>query len=261
MSEPSQDNQPDAKPISWSGRIGWWIVIPTAVVATLALVGVNLAVGHATTGSRRGATSAPSPTAPTTKPTSGCASRTTPQISMSSPDATLGMLIGRQAGTALAGDAPLVVSAAQVRQLGDQTPSGASVDACADRTTFTATTVTLVVEAVPPNNPDMTFRIAGLVNPTVVVPKGAQVDLEFINADSDEAHAFVITPEQPPFAFHPAAEPAFPGSAAGPVGDPTAAGQGARNVEFTASISGSYQYLCPMPGHAEMGMHGAFIVQ
>jgi rusticyanin len=180
---------------------------------------------------------------------------------MSSPDATLGMMIGRQAGTALAGDAPLVVSASQVRQLGDQIPTGALVVACTNRIVFSTIAVTLVVEAVPSNNPDMTFRIAGLVNPTVVVPKGAQVNLEFINADSDEAHAFVITADQAPFAFHPAAAPAFPGSVAGPIGDPTPAGQGARDIEFAASTSGSYQYLCPMPGHAEMGMHGAFIVQ
>ena len=180
---------------------------------------------------------------------------------MSSPDASLGMMIGREAGTALAGDAPLTVSAAQVRQLGNQVPAGATVDGCADRITFPTTAVTVVIEAVPANNPDMTFRIAGLVNPTVVVPRGAQVNLEFINADSDEAHAFVITADQPPFAFHPAAPPAFPGSVAGPIGDPPATGQGARAIEFTATTSGSYQYLCPMPGHAQMGMHGSFVVQ
>ena len=100
------------------------------------------------------------------------------------------------------------------------------------------------------NNPDMTVRIAGLISPTVVIPRDAHVSIEFINADSDEAHALVVTAAKPPFAFHPAATPAFGGSVAGPIGDPTPAGQGARNLAFTAPKPGSYQYLCPMPGHA-----------
>jgi uncharacterized cupredoxin-like copper-binding protein len=32
-------------------------------------------------------------------------------------------------------------------------------------------------------------------------------------------------------------------------------------VAFTARAEGTYRYLCPMPGHAEMGMYGNFVVQ
>ena len=191
----------------------------------------------------------------------GCVTPKRPSMNMSSPDAALGQMIGREAGTALAGDAPLTVDAAEVQTLGNQVPPGAKVDACADRITFSKPAVTLVIEAVPKTNPDMTFRIAGLVNPTVVVPRNAQVSMEYINADSDEAHALVITRTQPPFAFRPAVQPAFPGSAAGPIGDPTTAGHGARDLTFKATASGTYQYLCPMPGHAQMGMHGTFVVR
>jgi uncharacterized cupredoxin-like copper-binding protein len=35
---------------------------------------------------------------------------------------------------------------------------------------------------------------------------------------------------------------------------------GVRAITFTASSSGSYQYLCPVPGHAAKGMLGAFEV-
>jgi rusticyanin len=182
-------------------------------------------------------------------------------MSMDAPEASLSEMIGRETGTALAGRAPLTVNDTQLLALGDQTPPGAAVDACADRVTFATTDVDLVVEAVPPDNPDMTFRIAGLVNPTVVVPRGARVDIEFVNGDDDEAHAFVVTAAQPPFGFHPAAPAAFPGSATGPIGDHTATGHGAREFVFTATTSGTYQYLCPMPGHAAMGMHGAFVVR
>jgi rusticyanin len=182
-------------------------------------------------------------------------------MDMNSPSAQFAQFIGRQAGQHLAGDAPLNVSAAQVRRLGNQVPRGAEVDVCANRLTFTTTTVSFVVEAVPANNPDMTFRIAGLVNPTVVVPRNAQVTVEFINADNDEAHAWVVTQAQPPFAFRPAAQPAFDGAWTRVIGDPTAAGQGGDVTRFSADTPGTYAYLCPMPGHAQMGMYGTFIVQ
>jgi rusticyanin len=180
---------------------------------------------------------------------------------MSSPGASLAQLIGQQAGKALAGNAPLTVSDTQVRVLGDQVPRGARVDPCADRITFSTASVSFAVEAVPPGNPDMTFRIAGLVDPAVVVPVGATVTVEFINADSDEAHGWVLTTDQPPFAFSARTVPALAGATAGVIGDPTPAGHGARIITFTASAAGTYQYICPMPGHAEMGMHGAFIVR
>ena len=106
-----------------------------------------------------------------------------------------------------------------------------------------------------------TFRIAGLVNPTVVVPLGAKVTVEFINADKDQAHGWVITSTQPPFAFRQATPPALNGASAAVIGDPTAAGQGARMIAFVAGTKGTYHYLCPMPGHAQMGMAGILIVE
>jgi rusticyanin len=188
----------------------------------------------------------------TTKPAMG---------SMNSPNAALVQFIGQEAGKRLAGNAPLNVDAAQVRTLGNEVPKGASIDVCADRITFKTATVSFVVEAVPPNNPDMTFRIAGLVNPTVVVPLGAKVTVEFINADKDQAHGWVITGTQPPFAFRQATPPALNGASAAVIGDPTAAGQGARMIAFVAGTKGTYHYLCPMPGHAQMGMAGILIVE
>jgi len=106
----------------------------------------------------------------------------------------------------------------------------------------------------------MTFRIAGLINPTIEVSRGASVTVEFINADTDQAHGWVVTAQQQPIAFHPDTGPALPGAQADVIGDPVAGRQGARTITFTATNTGQYEYLCPMPGHAEMGMHGAFDV-
>jgi plastocyanin len=50
--------------------------------------------------------------------------------------------------------------------------------------------------------------------------------------------------------------PAFAGSTVWFLGDATAAGMHASTMTFIASTSGTYQYLCPVPGHAENGMHG-----
>ncbi len=173
---------------------------------------------------------------------------------------SLAQLIGRETGTRLAGRAPLTVAAARVGALGNQVPEGASIDTCHDRITFTTPAVSLVVEAVPHSDPDMTFRIAGLVDPTVIVPFDARVTVEFINADTDQAHGWLITAAQPPFAFRPRTPPALAGASAAVIGDPTPAGQGALTLSFTASTAGTYHYICPMPGHAEMGMYGSFIV-
>jgi rusticyanin len=180
---------------------------------------------------------------------------------MSSSDSGLADYIGQQAGQRLAGNAPMAVTAAQAQTLGNTIPDAAVLDRCANRITFTGRTVSFVVEASPPNGPDMTFRIAGLVDPTLVVPAGAQVNVEFINADSDQAHGWILTTAAPPFGFGQTPTPALHGADAAVIGDPTNAGQGARTISFTATAAGTYHYVCPMPGHAAMGMNGQFIVQ
>jgi rusticyanin len=267
MTDTSPATQPDApSPAPSSPPVHRRVppgVITAVAASTLLVAGVAFAVGrNSASPAPESSTSVSQPGAPA-RPTGqqGCVKATAPPMNMTSPDASLGQMIGREAGTALAGDSPLTVTAAQVSTLGNQVPAGARIDTCLNRITFTTASVSVIVEAVPPDNPDMTFRIAGLVNPTVVVPRNAQVRIEYINADSDEAHAFVITDAGQPLTFRPAAPPAFPGAAAGPIGDPTAAGHGARDIAFTASAAGTYRYLCPMPGHAEMGMYGSFVVQ
>ena len=154
------------------------------------------------------------------------------------------------------------VTAEEATALGNQVPAGAVIDRSANRISFSQREVTLAVLASPAGGPDETFRIAGLVNPTVVVPRGAKVSIQVINADPDTAHGLVVTPSGAASTWMPmmSASPAFPGSALWFLGNPTAAGMHVGTLRFTASDGGAYQYLCAVPGHAQKGMVGRFII-
>jgi hypothetical protein len=107
--------------------------------------------------------------------------------------------------------------------------------------------------ASPAGGPDETFRIGGMVNPTVVVPAGAKVSIEVVNADPGTAHGLVITASDGRSSPMPmmTSRPAFTGAALWFLGDPTAAGMHAGTLTFTATTPGTYHYLCPVPGHAQ----------
>ncbi len=154
------------------------------------------------------------------------------------------------------------ISAAQATTLGSQVPAGARADRAANTITFTTTTVRLIVLASPSGGPDETFRIAGMTNPAIVVPAGARVSIDVINADPDTAHGLVLTASTDTSSPMPMMtdRPAFTGSALWFLGNPTPAGMHAGTLTFTAAAPGTYQYLCPVPGHAQEGMAGAFTV-
>jgi rusticyanin len=153
------------------------------------------------------------------------------------------------------------VSAAQAAALGTQVPAGAVVSRAGNTITFTASTVQLTILASPSGGKDETFRAAGLTNPRIVVPAGAHVSIQVINADPDTAHGLVITASNAA-AWMPmmTAQPAFTGSALWFLGNPSPAGMHAGTLTFTASTPGTYHYLCPVPGHAQKGMTGVFAV-
>ena len=153
------------------------------------------------------------------------------------------------------------VSSAVATRLGDQTPTGATLNRAADRIIFTGKNVQLVALA-SPTMPGENFRIAGMTNPTVVVLEGATVTIELINADGDMAHGLVVTADGASASAMPmmADPPAFSGAALWFLGESTSAGMHEGTLTFTASHAGTYQYLCPVPGHTEEGMVGTFQV-
>ena len=179
-----------------------------------------------------------------------------------------GYLMGpaSDAGTAIGAlfaDAPGTrVTPARAARLGSQLPAGATVSRAHRRITFPAAVARLVVLASPAGGPAETFRIGGLVDPAISVKAGARVSIEVINADPSTAQGLVITSSQasPPPMPMMTSSPAFPGSAVWFLGNPTSAGLHAATLSFTASTPGTYRYLCPVPGHAQDGMTGTFIV-
>lgn len=146
--------------------------------------------------------------------------------------------------------------------------AGASVDRESDTVTFTGTRVTLDVIAVQPDDPDTTFEIAGLVNPTVRVRRGALVDVELVNMDygKDMPHGLVITRVPPPYGAMP-----MPMMAGGLGGIPPLPARSSQDLQaaryaagrmiFRATTPGTYYYLCQVPGHARDGMAGKLIVE
>lgn len=154
------------------------------------------------------------------------------------------------------------VSPAHAQRLGDQVPAGASVDRAARTVTFTTADVKLAVLA-SPSMPAESYRIAGMTNPAISVPAGAHVTIELVNADADMAHGLAVMPAGAARSAMPmmTAAPSFSGAALWFLGRPTAAGMHAATMAFTATATGSYQYLCPVPGHAQQGMAGTFAVR
>ena len=170
---------------------------------------------------------------------------------------------GQVMGRLFAGAPGPRVSTAQAAALGSQAPAGAQVSKAANTITFTTSTVKLAVVASPSGGPDETFRVAGLVNPRIIVPAGAHVTIQLVNADSDTSHGLVITAGNPSASWMPmmTARSAFTGSALWFLGNPTSAGMHAGTLAFTTATPGTYHYLCPVPGHAQKGMAGLFTVR
>ncbi len=154
------------------------------------------------------------------------------------------------------------VSPSQAAQLGGQIPAGARVDRAKNTITFTGATVRLVALASPAGGRDETFRITGMTNPAITVPAGSVFSIELVNADSDTAHGLVITASSGKPSWMPmmTAHPAFPGASLWFLGNPTTAGMHTGTLNFTPTAPGTYHYLCPVPGHAQEGMTGRFLV-
>ena len=141
---------------------------------------------------------------------------------------------------------------------------GASIDSKANTVTYGGHSVTLVALASPAGQPNMTWEIDGLVNPTVVVQPAAQLDVVLVNTDWGYMHGFELTTSPPPYPYMAMAGvadsfflmPLSPRTTK----DTATASYHTRSASFTPT-SGTYHYLCPVPGHAAAGMSGTLEVR
>ena len=153
----------------------------------------------------------------------------------------------------------ITTSAAQA--LAQAVPAGAKISRSHGTVTFSSSEVHLTIVAAMKAGTD-SFELAGMTNPSIVVPRNSKVEVTFVNADQDMAHGLAVVPQGAGNTEMPmmAAGPVFGGASVWFLGDATASGTPERTLVFSADRAGTYQYICPVPGHALAGMQGELIV-
>ncbi|MDA8393134.1 MAG: sulfocyanin-like copper-binding protein [Actinomycetota bacterium] len=126
--------------------------------------------------------------------------------------------------------------------------------------------VTLVALGAPGNRPGMYWQIDGVdgpKGPTVSVPAGATVTVDFADGDPGHPHGFELTTAAPPYGRMAMGEGsiASPGAFVMPVPPPKGNLWYAATVTFRAPAPGTYHIICPVPGHAQQGMWATLVVR
>lgn len=143
------------------------------------------------------------------------------------------------------------------------------VNAKANTVTYSGPDVTINMVAVQPGHDDQTFEVAGLTNPTLIVPLGATVHLTVVNMDYGDnmEHGLILTPAPPPYPYISMmytgpglvqVEPLLPWRSEKDVAQ---AHYAALSTTFVARDPGRFWYVCPTPKHAEQGMYGKFEIR
>ncbi|MCL5032795.1 MAG: hypothetical protein M1542_06110 [Thermotogae bacterium] len=156
------------------------------------------------------------------------------------------------------------ISASEVSALNTPAGTNVKIDKNSNTIYFYGLDVIIPIIASPENGPMYAFEIYGLVNPKIVVQKGANVTIEFVNGDNDMYHGVVVTPGAPPYYYMGEMmfdRSAFAGSFVQPLPPESNHKFYFAKATFKANISGSFYYICQVPGHAENGMYGQFVVR
>ncbi|MHB8293370.1 MAG: sulfocyanin-like copper-binding protein [Acidimicrobiales bacterium] len=132
--------------------------------------------------------------------------------------------------------------------------------------TYHSNKVTLVALGAPGNRPGMYWQIDGVDGPrgpTVSVPAGATVTVDFADGDPGHPHGFELTTAAPPYNRMAMAQGsvAAPGAFIMPVPPPQGNLWYAATITFQAPSPGTYHIICPVPGHAKQGMWATFVVR
>ncbi len=154
-------------------------------------------------------------------------------------------------GMTLIGAKPRTLSLPQAAAA-DKAATRGDISADKKTLTFRQKTVRLVVHSGPPSDM-LSYRIAELRNPTLVVPAGATLKTLFINTDDDMTHNLRFG------AQHAVSTPSV--GTSGLAHKTDAAFHAADVTLRVPSKPGTYYYFCTIPGHAQGGMWGTLHVR
>jgi len=104
------------------------------------------------------------------------------------------------------------------------------------------------------------FVIYGLINPTLVIPKGSSIQFRIINPDDGMNHDLSISSVRPPYPYI-AMMSSMQSTGMMSFLPPTDEGL-AHEYSYTLTLdqSGNLYYLCTYPSHAQEGMYGRIII-
>jgi rusticyanin len=184
-------------------------------------------------------------------------------------------------GTPMMGVQGQTITVGQAIQMMKNVPGYANLIPSNNTITFTSRDVSLVVLATdhegalnltgkqsPSYATDDAFVIYGLVDPTLVIPRGAVVQVTVVNLDKDMYHNFVVTALSPPYSYMAVQGMMMNWQQQGivqmmPFLPPASYGQGvAHEYVYNATLNTQTNlwYLCTYPGHAQTGMYGEVLV-
>ena len=141
-----------------------------------------------------------------------------------------------------------------------------TVDQRGSTLTYRSQHVTLVALGAPGNRPGMYWQLDGVDGPrgpTVSVPAGAVITVDFADGDPGHPHGFELTTAAPPYPRMAmmAGRIAAPGAFIMPPPPPEGNLWYAVTVSFHAPPTGTYYLICPVPGHAQEGMWAKLVVR
>ncbi len=155
-------------------------------------------------------------------------------------------------------------NATEVERLSSIPSTGVKIDKKTNTIEFYGSKVSILIIASPENGSMYSFGVYGLVNPTIIVPKDAQISVQLINMDDDMYHGIVITAGPPPYFYMGTMMfdgPAFANSYIQPLPQERNGEYFGSSTTFTLSTSGTFYYICQVVGHASKGMYGKFVVK
>lgn len=159
-------------------------------------------------------------------------------------------------------DEGVTIGAEQLEALSEiKNLSAASIDRAANTVRFSGPGAVIPVIA-DPYGEKHSYDIYGLVNPTVEVRKGSKVTIELVNADLQRYHGFVIISAKPPYSYAPTFmhSESFTRAVVPPVAYGRNGSYHIFKTDFKADSTGTFYYICQVPGCASGGMYGKFVV-